>query len=276
MLGVRIEMIIRTPTLKGNTWGTRRLYFVARAFLFKGGPDYFYDYRIGHGYLLITDDMGTALRSYSWHPCEWPRLPANKASGLDRIRDYIESGLDGNNARRGRVWENDPADLNTPENKCYRIPISCDIDDIRQLEDYIPQWITANRVGYEIGPREPVLGTHNQISHSSRRKDPDAGATSYWVYGQNCFWWAGAMLTDIGVPLPANHISLFNLGIGITRRFFDNSRVMVGLSKNRFVRRIISQGGNGQAESSLALDTPGQQIMMPIGYSEDIKPNAKM
>ncbi|EIP99137.1 hypothetical protein OpiT1DRAFT_03645 [Opitutaceae bacterium TAV1] len=270
-------MIIRIPGLKGNTWGTRRLYFVVRAFLFEGGPEYFYDYRIGHGYLLITDDAGISLRSYSWHPHEWPRPRSRdrKAVGLYKIREYIESGIDANLARRGRVWENDPADLEVPEDRSYRIPVSCEIDDIRRLENYIREWIKVNCVGYEIGKREWIPGVHNQISRSELRKNPAGDATAYWVYGQNCFWWAGTMLTDIGLSLPVNRIALFNLGIGITRRFFDNARVMVGLNKNRFVRRIIGQGGANHPGTDLIVDPARQQVLMPAGYAEDIKPDPK-
>jgi hypothetical protein len=47
----------------------------------------------------------------------------------------------------------------------------------------------------------------------------------YWVYGQNCFWWATSMLRDSGIEIPEEAwkgISSMNAGVGTVRRFTDN------------------------------------------------------
>lgn len=133
----------------------------------------------------------------------------------------------------GRVWKNDPIDFGrtTPfgpvAHRKWKITDDSDLQE--KLLNYIERWMEANEVGYEEGEhieddRLQSAGVANTIGRIKHRR-PSAMAPEYWVYGQNCYWWASTMLADTGIKVPASareQINKQNAGIGTVRRFTDN------------------------------------------------------
>ncbi|MEM1058611.1 MAG: putative Ig domain-containing protein [Verrucomicrobiota bacterium] len=176
--------------------------------------------RLAHGYLMTTDENGDPRSTYSWHPNEWPA-----DSGF-------ESTYDANWARPGRVWQNDPADMN-PQGKYEMILVSDSARDVKMLEDTVSDWIVDNKVGHEIGEHVPDLSDpsgSNTVSNSPDRRPAQRGATCYNVAGQNCFAWGTTMLEKSGIDAPAEAqtaIESFNNGVGTQNHFPSNTNLIL-------------------------------------------------
>jgi len=199
---------------------------------------------IGHGFLRLTFslDGNDLIETYSWHPNRWPISLSQQYEELDiepgllfDIKEgaYDQLGIDANISRRGRVWKNDPFDLNLKTevgqaaNKAYRLRAFDSPGEVDDLRRYIFQWIVLNRVGFEEGAaqRDPRF-QGNTIGETHVE---GAGiATRYWVFGQNCFWWASNTVdrcTEGPRPERVNDwLENFNHGVGPQRRFAHHDR----------------------------------------------------
>jgi len=275
------------------------VYFVARQFagddsevsknakLFQAG--------LAHGYIMITDDTdGHVIGTYSWHPGQWPAAPTGipwwQIQDIGNKLDEVMF-IDANKARPGRIWKNDPTDMGCPPNgsrqklKYKPIKISDDPDFQRRLMQYIDAWIAANGVGYEEGAGTPEKGNeHNDVSAAHR--PPTGMATDYWLYGQNCFWWANTALSRVnGGPLPPDiqsQISGYDLGFGSSKWLTHNGMLQLTASatKNSLWNDVKGLFGSSSGTFGGAMSIhPGgpvtQGVWLGPGKFTDVNPLGK-
>ena len=66
----------------------------------------------------------------------------------------------------------------------------------------------------------------NTIGEQAHHEAAFPCATKYWVYGDNCFWWATTMLRNTDPAVLTDKVMAelgkFNFGVGINKRFADN------------------------------------------------------
>jgi hypothetical protein len=168
----------------------------------------FAQYMLGiavHGYLYLSDyqtSSSTAAMSsgttFSWHPYRWLTASENIFAA--------ETHYD------GRVWQNDPRDLDLVydgRGLGRTILISTDSQKESKLAQYIKKWGNNNKVGWEQGSEIGNTG----ISSANWHVAPQQGAEYYSFLGHNCFWWAQSMLKNSDILDTKDLLNLTNLDI---------------------------------------------------------------
>jgi RHS repeat-associated protein len=189
--------------------------------------------KIAHFYIRITSPDGTQ-KTYSYHPDEWPK--ADNLAAWYNADAMGNNLLDANLKRLARIWINDPADLTLMLMLNGQDPyfleyesfvISRDAAEVQRMMEQIAAWQKKTKVGIDQGSLvEDKSNPNNNIG--DEKHVPNSGDLAYyWVYGQNCGWWAYTMAKDSGIKVPPtllNGITVYNGGTGITQRMYDNQR----------------------------------------------------
>lgn len=165
---------------------------------------------VGHGYLLFTSEADdgvadpfltrTAVQSFSWHPYSWSAPVGSKVPG--------------------RVWENDPADMDPlRRGKEYNLfLVNRDPAAQAKLLGFIRSWIAVQGTGYDYGePHTDKYDLKNTVGEPDKHKEAPADGIYYSTFEQNCVWWAAIMLKQgcIGVdPGSYTAIAAYNNGVG--------------------------------------------------------------
>lgn len=195
--------------------------------------DRFEKFGVGHFYIRIEMDDGT-VHTFSYHPDPWPE--GDPLAPWYKLRVQADNLCDGNNARPARIWENDPADVNLTIDGIALARKMWEFEgDEEKLLTHIRQWISKTKVGYELGESTPDrLDPHNTVGVKAHRTN--LGRLQYWVYGQNCGWWAMEMIMkgDFKVPTRVwNELRECNLGVGIFDRYADNAQILARLKAEK-------------------------------------------
>ena len=183
---------------------------------------------IGHFYIKITMPSGKVY-TFSYHPNTWPK--GDNLAPFYKIRTQVDNLVDGNNKRPARVWENDPADMSL---KIGKTPLlykkwvlqTCSGDE-QKLFNHIYAWIMKTGAGHEIGKHTKDPANPNNTVGENQSRPNTGDQAYYWVYGQNCGWWATTMAKDCGLKCPQSVIiemTKYNQGVGIKERYYYNQQ----------------------------------------------------
>lgn len=235
------------------------VYFVARQFgdnrpqEFKENAKMFngdWKGKLGHGFLMFTGPNGEVTATFSFHPVIFPEK--DEKQGFWDVATSIRNAAVPNTASPGRVWESGPEDMDVDlpgENGVAaheKFLMTSNRAESDRCLRYVRAWIALNHVGYEKGAHIPD-NAHPGNTISANHIDPAPNATNYWVYGQNCFWWATSMIQDSGIHIPVQaetEIAKYDNGVGFKKRFADNE------SAKQLLRQV-PQGAIQQGEGLL-------------------------